>query len=537
MIKPFKINQIFKGHQATQYFGADGTYQTSMAVDPDLPIVSTDIRTSGLAVPVGYAKFSGANVTAPVIRLITDPKDANKCYAVLTNGRLISYTGAFASETLIGTVAGSNATWAEYYNNYIYIFGTGASKDDVSRYGPLNNTPSLVDNVWKGATLGSQTALTNTTYPALRSVNMPNHVAHVHGDNSLYFCDFGPTNGGTGTGQGLIHRINTKRTTNEGDTNGTTVPSAYNVLDLPFGFYPTALESYGTLLMILGIYTTDTVVNQGKSAFVLWDPTDTVSFLLGPVYLADPLATALLNVDGEVLIWTGNSVNGVRVSKYSGGQSTLDVTFQEEGLPPLAGAVDALGKRIVWGGFATNPAAGAVVYAYGSKDTRLPKGLHNICKTSAAATTPFVTALKYIQQSSNITPKLVPAWTDTTATNFGIDQYSTSATLASFIRFLINIGQSFDIRNIRIPLAGAVDSNTTITPKVWIDDLSSSTTLTVINNTNYPSKRKVVYKGTDLKNTTVLNNAVLEFAWTGTTPLPIGFPITLMLDIKDDENP
>lgn len=519
--KTLKINQIFRGHSASQYFGAEGTYNTSTAIDPDFPISSSDVRTSGYAVPVGYAKFSGANVTASVVRILTTPKNT-LVYAVLSNGRLISYTSALGSETLVGTVSGNVAKWAEYYNNYIYIF-TGT---DVSRYGPLNNSPTLVDGVWTGATLGSLTTLTNTTYPTLRSVSMPNHAAHVHGDNCLYFADFI-------NGQGLIHKISTKKVTNEGDTNGTVVPSAYNVLDLPFGFYPTAIESFGTSLLILGIYTTDTTVNQGKAAFVLWDPTDILSFYLGPVFLADPLATAVLNVDGEIFIWTGNSVNGVRLSKYTGGTSTSDVMYQEEGLPPLAGAVDALGSRIVWGGFSTNPSAGAVVYAYGSKDARLPSGLHCIVKTSSAGTTPLTTALKYIQQNSNIVPKVVPAWTD--GTGSGLDQYSGSATLASYLRFMLNLGTKFDFINIKVPLAGAVDATTTITPKIWLDDLSSSITLPVINNTNYPAKRKVTFKRPDLKNATAYNNAILEFAWTGTTPLPIGFPITMRLDIKADE--
>lgn len=523
-LQQIKINQIFKGQQAAQYYGADGTYQTSMAVDPDLPIVSTDIRTSGYAVPVGYAKFSGASVTAAVVRLITDPKDNNKFYAILTNGRLISYTGAFGSETLVGTVAGGVAKWAEYYNNYIYIF-TGT---DVSRYGPLNNSPTLVDTVWTGATLGSQTALTNTTYPSLRSVAMPNHVAHVHGDNSLYFCDFI-------NGQGRIHRINTKKVTNEGDTNGTVVPSAYGALLLPFGFYPTALESRGVFLVIAGIYTVDTVVNQGRSALILWNTTNTVTFDLGPIFLPDPLVTALLNANGTTYVWTGNSSNGVRLSSYSGGESTQDVAYQEEGLPPFAGAVDALGNRIVWGGFTTNPAAGAVVFAYGSKDARLPRGLHNICKTSAGTTTPIVTALKYIQQSSNVTPKVVPAWTDTSAANFGIDQYSITATLASIMRWIINIGEQFDVREIKIPLAGVVAANTTITPTLYFDDLSTNKALTVINNSNYPSFRKVIYGGAELKDTLSSNNLVLELAWTGTNPLAIGFPITLTIDVKADE--
>lgn len=525
MLKRLKINQIFKGHQASQYFGADGTYQTSVAIDPDLPIVSTDVRTSGYAVPVGYAKFSGANVTAPVIRLITHPKKTNLFYAVTTDGKLISFTGAFATETVLATVAGGAAVWAEYYNNYIYIF-TGT---DVSRWGPLDGAAGLTDTVWTGATLGSLTALTNTTYPALRSVKMPNHVAHVHGDNSMYFCDFI-------SGQGKIHRINTKLSGGvEGSVNGTVVASAYGVLTLPFGFYPTALESRGVFLVIAGIYTVDTVVNQGKAALILWNTTNTVTFDTGPIFLPDPLVTALLDVNGTTHIWTGNSANGVRVSTYEGGQSIGDVCYQEEGLPPLAGAVDALGSRIVWGGFSTNPAAGAVVFAYGSKDARLPRGLHNICKTSAATTTPFVTALKYIQQNSNVTPKAVAAWTDTAAANSGIDQYSTSATLAAILRFVINLGQAFELKTLMIPLAGAVGASTTITPTVYIDDLSSSVALTAINNTNFPAKRKAIYSGLDLKNTYAHNNIVLEFAWTSTDPLPIGFPITIDVDLKADE--
>lgn len=523
MEKTLQIKQMFKGHAASQYFGAEGTYQTSVAVDPDLPIVSTDIRTSGFAVPVGYAKFSGSNVTAAVLRVINNPKNT-LTYVVLTNGRLISYDSSLGSETLIGTVTGGVATWADYHNNYIYIF-TGT---DVSRYGPLNNSPALTNTVWTGATLGSQTALTNTTYPTLRGVSMPNHAGHSHGDGSYYFCDFK-------NGQGFVHKISTRKVTDEGDTNGNTIPSLYNALDLPWGFYPTGIESSGTNLIIIGIYTTDTIVNQGKAAFVLWDPTNTVSFFLGPVPLPDPLATAVLNVNGIIHIWTGNAQNGVRLSTYQTGQTVQPKCYQEEGLPPLAGAVDALGSRVVWGGFSTNPSTGAVVWAYGSKDPRLPSGLHCIAKASSSGTSPLTTALKYVQQDSNITPKVVIAWTD--GTGSGLDKYSATATLASILRFVINIGQKFEFKSIKVPLAGAVNSTTAIQPKIYFDDLSSntSTSIPAINNTNYSGKRKVMYKAADLKDTLAYNNAVLEFAWTNTNPLTIGFPITVVLDTKEDE--
>lgn len=594
--KTYTINQIFQGQSASQYFGAEGTYNTSIAIDPDLPILSTDVRTSGFPVPVGYAKFSSTLVNAPVIKILTTPKNTN-VYTVLTNGRLISYNSSLGSETLIastftvtiaspgvfsltahglalnnvvyfsttgalptGLTAGTpyyvisagltadafqvSATeggsavntsgsqsgthsitmechGSEYYNNYIYLF----TQTNVSRYGPLNNSPALTHGFWV-TTLG-EVALTDTAYPTLRGVEIPNHFAKVHGDNSLYFCDFI-------NGQGLIHRINTRKVTNEGDTDGSTVPSAYNVLDLPFGFYPTAIESHGTNTVILGIYSTDSTINQGRSAFVVWDPTNTISWNIGPVYLPDPLATAIMNINGLLHIWSGNGQNGVRVSRYLGsGESVKDLAYQEEGLPPLAGAVDALGNRVVWGGFTTNPATGAAVFAHGSKDSRFPAGLHNVAKGSGSGTTPLVTALKFVQQSSNITPKMLIASTDGTGQQ--IDQYSASATLASSIRWMFNIGNKGQILKIKIPLAGAVAANTTITPKLYFDDLSSNKTLTVINNTNFPSKRSIIYKGLDLKDTTFLNNFILEIAYTGSNPLPVALPISIEVETFDDE--
>lgn len=594
MLKTIKINSIWNGQAPSQYFGSDGMYNASLAIDPDLPIVSTGVRTSGMVVPVGYAKFSSTDVTGTVIREITHPKD-NNLWTVQANGKINVYDAALTTETIIGTVTGSFATWAEYYNNYIYIFGTGTSKNDVSRVGPLNTLPydaqsgnftigltvtggssgatgiitadvdagstgtltlsnitglftdnetitdtstgsatvartfaSLITNgVWTGATLGSLTGLTNTKYPTLRAVPVPNHVAHVHGDGSMYFCDFI-------NGQGLIHRINTKKVTNEGDTNGTTVASAYNVLDLPFGFYPTSIVSHSTSVLITGIYTVDTTTNQGKSAFVLWDPTDVTSFYLGPVYLPDPLCTATLSSNGTTYIWTGNAQNGVRLSRYLGGQTVEEIIYLEEGLPPVASGVDVLGNRIVWGGFSTNLGDTGCVWAWGSKDNRLPDGLHNVAIISTTASTQMVSSIKYVQQSSNVTPKLVIAWR--TSSTFGIDKYSATATLSSQIRFMINIGEKFEVKKLSIPLMGAVAANTSIVPTLYFDDLSTNKALTTINNTNYSGKRKIVYHGAELKDTLGSNNMVLDFVQTSTNPLAIGLPITLEIDIKEDES-
>ena len=523
---PVTINQIFGGLASTEYLGEDGSFVAATAIDPDYPAVSSRVKSSGLLVPIGYADFSSTNVNDEAIALITNPKNT-LTYAVLSNGKLISYSSALtaASETLIGTVTGSKAHGAAYYNNYIYIFGTGASENDVSRYGPLDNAPSLANGVWTGATLGSQTALVDTTYPSLRSVEMPNHWAFAHGDNALYFLDFK-------NGQGLVHKIITSKTTDEGDTNN---GSAYNSLDLPFGFYPTSLTNVSTNLFITGIYTTDTTVQQGKAAFVVWDPTDTTSFHTGPIALPDTLVTASLTKNGEVYFWGGNSQNGVTLYRYLGGESYEPLAELEEGLPPFAGAVDTHRNRVVWGGFTTNPTSYSCVWAYGSKNAKLPKGIQNIAKTAAAGATPTVSALKYVLQSSYIQPQLVIAWND--ASDSGIDKYSATATLAANMRFMVNIGQKFEIKKIRIPLAGAVNSTTTITPLIYLDDFSSNPTdaLPVINNTNYPSKRKVLYRGTQLRGYVGENNFVLDLTWTNTNPLAVALPIRIDVEVKNDE--
>lgn len=519
MIRELRINSILSGRSPSTYYAGEGQFDASIAIDPDFPISSSNIRTSGLAVPIAMSDFTGANLTTTPVAIITNPKNT-LTYVVTRGGRLISYNSSLASETLIGTVTGSTASGATYYNNYIYIFGTNSGVD-VARYGPLDNSPTLTNSWW--VTTLSLTALTNTTYPSFRGIALPNHWGHVHGDDALYFTDFK-------NGQGLIHKIKTSRTTNEGDTNN---GSAYNALDLPFGFYPVDIESVSTNLFVLGFQSPDSGgdVVQGKGAYVIWDPTNTVSFFLGPVTVEDALATACQNVNGIVHVFSGNGDNGVRLSKYLGGESTQDVAFLEEGLPPFPGAVDTLGNRIVWGGFTTYPEAAAVAYSYGSKNDALPAGVHCIARATSSGANQNVYSLKYVQQASNIQPKVILGWRDDS--DQGVDKYSSSATLDAHLRIVFNIGSKAKINEIEIPLAGAVAANTMITPTIQLDDFSSSVSLPVINNTNYPSDRRIYFSPTDLTGAICENNFAIDFNWTGTDPLPIAFPWKIWVDEYD----
>lgn len=528
MISKLQIKSILEGMSATNYFGSDGTFNVSIGIDPDLP-VSTDVKTSGILVPSRYEKFSGTEIDGFPTWIITNNK-TNNSFVYTSGGKLHSFNSSITMRTTDEagtsfpiTITGGAGNGAVYYNNFIYL----AEGTDISQYGGMNQGASIAktENVWTGGKFGLS-ALTNTTYPSIQGTPIPNHPMHAHTDNSVYIGD-------VVSGQGVIHRLRTKKVTIEGDTNDTVIPSAFNVLDLPYTYYPSDIESYGTDLVIAANQTNDATINQGKAALFFWDPTNTDSFYR-QVALPDPLVTALLNVNGILYIWSGNSNNGVRLSKYIGGETISEVSYQEEGVPPMAGSVDALGSRIVWGGFTTYPENSASVMAYGSKNDLLPKGLHNIARSTSAGATQNINSLKFVQQASNITPRLILGWGDGSAK--GLDKISTSATFNSVWRSKpFNINERFVLKKMIIPMAGTVDANTTITVKVYMDDGSNSVTLTTINNTNFPLQRKVIYKPGDLSGANGENNFLIQISWTGTTSIPVLLPITIWVDVAQDE--
>ncbi len=534
MKQTFQITSVFEGVSPSSYFSRQGNYLASIGVDPDLPqndAVGTR-QTSGLLRPSGYASFDSGNVTGNPYWILTSPKTA-LVYAYMNDGKLVSYTTALtaASEALIGTPTSGAGNGAAYYNNYLYL----PTATDISVYGPLNSTATLYNARWTGSMLGTQTALTNTTYPSIRGAGtMPNHPMHVHTDNKLYFGDFL-------NGVGYIHWIRTTRTTKEGDTNDS---STYNALDLPFGFMPTDIESWGNDIVISAIQTTNSTLNQGKAALFFWD-TVSASFY-NTVWLPDNLITALYNNNGKLYIFSGaistgaDVSNGYRISVYLGGQTTKQVYYSESGSPPLAGAVDSVGERIVWGTFeqlptttGASPEYYGVVMAMGSKRHDVPQGVHGIINSKATGTAAdgLVTAIKNVQQSSFSYPKFVVGWRD--STSYGLDKQSTTYGTSIFRSQMFNIGKKFIIKNIRIPLGAAIAANMTITPKVFLDDYSSSSTtgLTAINSTNYPnSERSVVYTP-DISGK---NNFCLELRWSGTALLPVLFPIDITVEIYGD---
>lgn len=371
--KVYTIKSIFEGLAPSALFGATGEFQAALGIDPDMPLTddSTDKKTGGAIRPVNYTSFSGAEVTSYPIAILTTPK-TSLVYVVLANGRIISYTSSFASETLIGTVSGGVANGAFYYNNYIYVIGT----TNVSRYGPLDGVAALTDGVWTGATLGSLTALVNTTYPTGKlGVSYLNHFGVTHVDGCAYFLDYKD-------GIGMVHRISTKKVTAEGDTNGTVIASAYNVLDLPFNYMPMTISSYGNNLIVAASFTSNGTIVQGKAALFFFNPSDTTPSFYQILNLPDSICSGLKYNNGILYGLSGDLAGGYRLWQYIGGDSIQTLKIIEEGYPPLQGAVDAVGSRIVWAADNSVPVAASGLYGYGTKSDLFPRGLHHI----AAAT-------------------------------------------------------------------------------------------------------------------------------------------------------
>jgi len=534
-----KIRSIWGGHSPSPYFTGEGQYFQSVGIDPDLPITDAvgDRLASGAIRPSAYADFTGANVSADPIKIITTPKD-NKVYAVMSDGKIVSYTSAFGTETLVGTVTGSAATGAEYYNNYIYV----ASNTDIARYGPLDGTPALTQTVWTGATLGTQTALGNATYPTIRGGGAhPKHWMFAHLDN-MYVLDFDPSTSTAATrGRGLVHKVITTYGSDQGDTNNS---SAYNVLDLPYDMLPTCGVGYGTDVIIGASRGTDSTLGQGNAKLYFWD-TFAPSFYRA-VELPDPYVSAILNHNGTIYVWTGphstgtDVSNGYRLLVYLGGDSFKEIYYSDVGAPPLPGGVQAVGNKIAWGTFtqlntttAASPDYYPVVMSINSKNAGIPSGAHCIARATGAgaAADGMVTALGAVQHSSFSYPKFVIGWRD--ASGYGIDSQSTTYGTSIFRYAPPIIGRKFTIKRIRIHLAQAVAANMTITPKVYLDEFSSSDTggLTVINNTNYANSERTI---TYYPNISGDHNFVFELAFSGSALVTVLPYLDIDVEVRED---
>ncbi len=534
------INSILGGQSPTTHFAAKDQFRASLGIDPGQPIADSGINAnvaSGLIRPNGI--FLNGSPTSPILWLLKSPKGNGNIYAYGAAGSAYSLTQSGASFTALsdgGSLSSSSGNGAAYYDNYLYF----AKNTDVARYGPLDGAPIFDATYWT-STL-SKTALSNTTYPSTTSfnpapANYSNHVMHRHSDGKLYFADV------VGN-QGTIHIISTTKTTVEGDTdNG----SKYSALTFGYGLWPTAIESYGSQLVIAlyesslqsgGFYSGR--MYAAKLAF--WDTISNSFNTISWDEFPDGIITALKNIDGILYIISGNpGYSGFRITRYVGGYSVSEIAFYELGQPPLAGAVDGDGTELLIGGQTSVPTSAPCVYSYGLKKSSLGKGLFTPIRATgnSSAVTSAV-----LQLGTNFSSRrTVVAWGagDATTTN-GVD-FSNNVFGGSYGNAnsywwsqQYNIGQPFQIKRIRIPLAQAMAANMTVVPTLYFDNGNKTQALTTINNTNFPGLM-VANIRTAGNGTNIImgqNNFWLELAISGTVLCTVDLPIIIDFEIIPD---
>lgn len=527
-----EIRGIFNGRSPTWYFEKDGYFLDSIAIDPEANLNSSLLRPGNNLPAIRYQKFSGSNVNTLTNWLETNPKDQN-IYAYLDNGKFISYNTVFA-ETLIGTPTSGAGNGMKYYNNYIYLM----TPTQVFRYGPLNNSPTLSNaliangELLDGWNAGSDTLLTNTAYPGIRSMTYPNHAAHVHVDNKLYVCDFI-------NGQGMVHFIKTLKTTDEGDTND---GSTYNALDLPFGYYPFDIESWGTDLAILAapVYASagsGITYIHGQAMLFLWDTISSSFYRSVPIPTA--YATAMVNHNGVLKIWGGQIDFGYSLFQYRGGDQVDQLDMFLEGSPPPAGGVDIYCDRVVWGAYGTYPTSWAGLMSQGYQHPQLPQGAINCIAriTNTSGTLPVVGAVRFTQQGQYIKRPIMGWRVDTTAA-YGIDRTGGSESFNSlFNSCVFTIGQPFSVKEVQIDLGTQMQTGINVTPSLYFDSESTNSdsqnlSLPVLNPTNYPnSERHIRIKPPGLH---AKHDFYLRLVDTGTTACPILFPIRIIVETLND---
>jgi len=523
----FQIKSVLGGASALAYTGQKGQFLASIAIDPesnnDTSASNIQDLSSGIITPVRYASFASTNLVAAPMWMLTTPINSN-VYIYDAGGKLTSYPSTLTttSSATIGTATSGAGNGAYYYNNYLWLF----TATNVTRYGPLSDSPALINSSWTGSSYTGTsgglglTALTNTTYPSIYNFTYPNHAAHLH-YGKLYVCDFK-------NGIGYIHFIKTITATVLGDTND---GSKYNALALPEGYYPFDIESYGSdLIIVCSQVGTSSTIKPGKGMLFFWDTFSSKPYR--GIELPDTYGTALLTHNGIPYVWSGAIGRGVRLSRYFGGNELNQVEYFEDGTPPSAGAVDSLGNRLAWGGITNYPSTIAGVYSKGFVSPKLPgDSLNQIGRISGTGTIPVVTVIKYVQENNNVP---IFGWRTDTPAEYGLEGSNgeqSSVTFGSIFRSeVVNIGQPFQISKIRFPFSKQMVSGVSIVPKVMVDDEVSTTTLDTINPTNdsgkYNAVRNVSINGE--------HNFFIELAFEGTIHLSINLPITVELEVIED---
>ena len=550
-----RIESILGGISEYRNFAAKDEFMESLGIDPDLPeavfvadasALGKNFKPSGYIRPVSLSQVNSTTVSAPMW-METTPKD-QLLYVYDADGSV--YTVDFPNSTFTGLTdlndgGTASGNGLRYYDNYIYA----ARDTTIARYGPLDGTAVWTDDYW--ATTLSLTALVNTTYPTLvvGTVRLPNHILHRHNDGKLYITDV------VGN-QGFLHYIATTKTTVEGDTND---GSTYQKLDFPFGYWPTAIESYGTDLVI-ALYEGSNVAGyiQKPAKIAFWDTVAENYYKI--IDIPDPLITAMKfdQVEGVLYIFSGQPGSfGTRISKFIGGYSFQQVKLIDDSEPPFPGAIDGILNKIFFGGTVrsviTTPSSTRnsipCTWSLGSILSGLKKPLHNVAST-IQGDIGEITSLKLVkQQGISYLRPLVGYYT---GLNSGfIDSEDDSDTeILNAVNFdsvwrsqKYVIGQPFKLKKITFSVTSPPNDNTVISPNLYLDGADSDADIITFNDIDSAYNPNVTTQGKNKRIVLRSPNPILgyhdfflELVFSGATTVvqSVKLPIIILGEYIDD---
>ena len=523
-----RIESILGGQSSNSNFLSNNQFRTGQGINPTLPKGDSssspfDILSSGLIRPTGVTSVASPSNT--VLWMVSDIKNANG--AIFMYGALGSVYALDAALNIFYTNDdlndGGNAhgNGMAYYDNYIYY-----SRDTtVARYGPLTSgtlNGSFTDDYWV-STLGLPALQNNypteaydASYPLYpisaspyNDYSYPSHVLHRHSDGRLYIADIVDN-------KGTIHYIQTTKNTVEGDTNA---GSTYNKVQVGYGLYPSAMESYGSQLAIAFFESRNAEVKGANAKVAFWDTSSQTVNQISWAEFPDAFISAIKNVNGVLYFFSTNIYkNGYRITRYVGGNTFQDVYVSPDGICPPSGAVITDGNNLYYGGASQIPVPAANVYMY---DTQNDAVFPIIAPAADVATDPQVTSMIFATGpgtrqgivSATSTPGIFKESVD-----YGtVDQYFWSKTY--------NLGGKFKIKKITIPLAQTISSGMEFKVSIYTDDgAGTKHSLVTVNNTTYPGANFVELRP---ENATGKYNFWLEFLFTGTILCTVALPITI----------
>lgn len=535
-----RIESIAGGISSYDYSARADQFFNSLGIDPSSNDASITGRGSGFSSlkPTRPQSITSTAFTSVPLWIAGAPKTTTT-FLYDMKGSVYTGTTGYADLNDGGDSEGDGMA---YYNNYMYF----ARNTTVARLGPLDGDAVWTDDYW--VTILSKAALGRQAYPSRNTgftdAEYPRHVLHRHTDGKLYIADVVDN-------QGTIHYIKTTKTTYEGDTDD---GSKYDALNLPYGYYPTDIESLGDDLVISAFegrrYTDSTTYpggTEGRAALFFWDTTSDNFYRIIQREFPDQIITALENSNGVLYTFScnpGTEPTGLRVLRYLGGRSFEQVLLLPDIDAPFAGGTTTQLNQIFFGSTNSFQSYGRpAIWSIGLPNEQLSNATYAVtgARSSAGAVhaiyfedsgAPWAKDMMYSYANSNNSATLERFGGNTSA--WDTDLMNSTSGHAYWFSNWYKIGNNFKITKIRFNLLNTLTSEADIAVLLSVDASGSPVEVGTLNSTNYPSSVGLVTIRPPHSNTGCLSFQI-GFKWRGTSAPGIEMPIEVDYEIIPSE--